>query len=140
MIILDTNVVSALMRLHMEPEVERWLNAQQTKRLYATALTIFEIRQGIDAMPAGKRRTANEGAFSLVMTSVLGSQIFDLDVTASNAAGVIFAKRHRRGEQPGAIDCLIAGIAVMQGAKIATRNIKDFANLDIEIINPWLEH
>ena len=139
MIILDTNVVSALMRLHMEPVVERWFNAQQMNRLYATALTIFEIRHGIDVMHAGKRRTANEGAFSLVMTSVLGSQIFDLDVTASDAAGAIFAKRLRRGEHPGAIDCLIAGIALMQGAKIATRNIKDFANLDIEIINPWLD-
>ena len=137
MIVLDTNVVSAMMRLHLEPIVEAWLGQQSRARLHLTTPVIFEIRFGIERLPAGRRRRELEAAQAELLTSTFRYQIIDLEPEAADAAGLIHARQIGRGRNVEITDSLIAGIATILGATIATRDVDDFAGLGIDVVNPW---
>ena len=137
MIVLDTNVISAMMRLHSEPRVEAWLEQQSFSQLYLSAPVVFEIRYGIELLPDGRRRRALEAAYSELLSSVFPGQFLDLAPGSADAAGLIHARQTRRGRNCDVEDSLIAGIAAFHGAAIATRNADDFEGLGLEVIDPW---
>ncbi len=92
MIILDTNVVSAVMQPDLNPIVIDWLNAQRSVDIWLTSVTLHEIRYGIEIMPAGPKRSGLEGRLGLILTSALGARIHNLDADAVRYSAVVQAK------------------------------------------------
>jgi predicted nucleic acid-binding protein len=137
MIILDTNVLSALMTPALNPEPLIWLDKQPQSSIWTTAVNIFESRSGIRLLPIGKRRQRLEAALDELIANILTDRILPFDRDAAEAAATIAGRRVSRGNNVGARDTQIAGVAVSRGATIATRNLKDFNDLQIELVNPW---
>lgn len=136
MIILDTNVISAIMRPVENAVVINWLDTQKTDRLWTTAITVMEVRYGIERMAIGRRQTAVSSAFDGVL-DLIGWRILDFTSAAAERAAKLTAKSHGRGHNIDVPDSQIAGIAAFQTATLATRNVKDFADLDIPLVDPW---
>lgn len=137
MILLDTNVLSALMRLESEREVATWLATQHIDRLATSAPTIFEVRYGIELQPVGRRRRALEASFDLVMGSLLDHRVIPFDADAARYAAKVLDIRKRRGRTISIPDSQIAGLALAQSLPVATRDEVDFSDLGIQLINPW---
>ena len=122
MIVLDTNVLSALMLAPPDPRVVRWLDRNPGDSMWTTAITVYEIRFGLATMPTGKRRRALESAFDRLVAIVLQNRVLDFDAAAATAAAVLAAARKRSGRPVGIRDTQIAGIALARRAAIATRD------------------
>jgi len=136
MIILDTNVLSALMRQTPDRIVMSWLDRQPRTSVWITSVTVFEIQFGLQILVAGKRRTLLTEAFEGVLVR-MGQRVAAFDVAAAGYASDLMAMRHREG-RPGALrDTLIAGIVLAQHATLATRNTVHFQDASIPMINPW---
>jgi toxin FitB len=136
-ILLDTNVVSALMRRHDDPQVVGWLRSQPNESVWTTAVTVFEIRSGLEELVAGRRRTQLEAAFTSTLSEDLDRRVLPFDVLAAQAAGAIYASRRRAGRPMEFRDAQIAGIAAARRATLATRNVRHFADLGIALVDPW---
>ncbi|MGE0500886.1 MAG: type II toxin-antitoxin system VapC family toxin [Rhizobiaceae bacterium] len=137
MIILDTNVLSALMAPALNPVTVHWLNSQSANRIWTTAVNVFESRSGIRLLPAGRRRQALELALDELLETIFNDRILPFDHEAAEAAAQLAGQRAAKGKNVGQRDTQIAGIAVSRAATIATRNAKDFDDLDIEVVDPW---
>jgi predicted nucleic acid-binding protein len=137
MIVLDTNVLSALMTPKLNPEPVAWLDRQPAAFIWTTAVSIFESRAGIRLLPAGKRRDGLDTALDALVSQILADRILPFDHAAAEAAATIAGSRIRKGINIGARDTQIAGIVVSRGASLATRNLKDFGDLKIGLLNPW---
>lgn len=137
MLLLDTNVVSALIRRELDPVVARWFDHQNETQLYISVITIHEMRYGIENLQAGRRRTTLAGAMEDFLVKGFDSRVLDLDFPACWASGEFQARRARMGRPIDLADCFIAGIAASRNAALATRNATDFAGLGLDIINPW---
>lgn len=137
MIVLDTNVLSALMRTRPEPPVVQWLDRQPADSVWLTSVTVFEARFGLALLPKGRRRTALERAFEHVITEDLAGRVLTLDEAAASTAAQIAADRQRAGRTVDLRDTLIAGIAQARRATIATRNLRHFEGLDVPVVDPW---
>lgn len=137
MILLDTNVVSAIMRLPDEPRVRDWLDTQDRTQLHICTPTIFELSHGIERLPFGRRRLSLERALAEVILHDLGDRILDLEVPAAIRAGKLRAFHMAQGFNIDPMDHLIAGIALVHGAAVATRNTRDFIGLGLSVIDPW---
>lgn len=137
MIILDTNVLSALMRQAPDPVATAWLDRQQADAVWITSVTVFEARHGLSLLPKGRRRTALEAAFARVVAEDLENRVLDFDNAAAVAAADLASTRHRAGRPVDFRDMQIAGIALARHAAIATANERHFAGLDVPVINPW---
>ena len=137
MIILDTNVVSALMRNVPEPAVVAWLDGQPAESIWITTVTLFEALFGIATLPAGRRRKELQASFDNLIKEDLESRILDLDGAAAIAAAQLAATRHGRGRPVDSRDTFIAGIALSRKATLATRNVRDFSDLSVPIVDPW---
>ena len=137
MIILDTNVISAIMRLELEPDVAAWLDLQNPQHLFATSISLFEINFGIERMARGKKRTLHETRLATVMSDVIGSRLINFDRETSSAAAKAHVVRGKVNADHEAPDSLIAGTAIYHAASLATRNVKGFAGLGVKIVNPW---
>jgi toxin FitB len=139
MIVLDTNVLSALMRPETnEPAVE-WVNRQPAALLWTTSISLMEIRIGLHRMPEGNRRNGLVSGFDTLLEGPLRDRVLPFDAEAAEAASRTAALQRRRGFNIEIGDHQIAGIVISRGASLATRNIKDFAGLDLVILNPWQE-
>ena len=137
MIILDTNVLSALMRRIPDKDVIAWLDMQPRASIWTTSVTILEVRFGLQTMPAGKRRAALMGAFETVLADMIGQRIAPFDTAAAQQAGDLMAVRYQRG-RPGELrDTMIAGIVLACHATLATRNTSHFEDLSDPVVNPW---
>jgi predicted nucleic acid-binding protein len=136
-IILDTNVLSALMRTLPEPAVVSWLDHQPSESVWLTSVTVFETRFGLALLPKGRRRTALERAFERVLADDLSNRVLDFDAVAADEAARVAAERQRGGRVVDLRDTLIAGIAQARRATIATRNTAHFEGLDVPVVNPW---
>ena len=137
MIILDTNVVSEIMRPKPEEGVLRWLDQQPRASIWTTSVTVFEIRFGLETMPAGKRRTAFMVSFERWLAEVVEQRIAGYDESAARRAAELAAERQRRG-RPGELrDTMIAGIVLASHATLATRNVKHFDEIASSLVNPW---
>lgn len=136
MIILDTNVLSELMRANADAGVLSWLASQPSPSLFTTTISEAEIRLGLAYLPAGSRRTelthAADGLFADFGERVLP---FNSDAAVDYAA--IGAARRKAGRPISALDAQIAAIARSRGAALATRNIRDFDRCGIDLLDPW---
>lgn len=137
MIVLDMNVLSALMTPALNPGPVAWLDKQPATLVWTTAVSIFESRAGIRLLPKGKRRDALDVALDTLVADLLADRILPFDHAAAEAAATIAGSRIAKGINIGARDTQIAGIVVSRGASLATRNLKDFRDLEIDLLNPW---
>jgi predicted nucleic acid-binding protein len=137
MILLDTNVLSALMRYPIVDEVSLWLESKKTHELWTTAINVFEVRAGLSRMPEGRRRRSLEDAFDILLIQELNGRIAPLDGLAADSAGKLAAARFNLGRPVDIRDTLIAGISLARNAMIATRNVKHFSDFDLRVENPW---
>jgi len=136
-IILDTNVISALMVEEPEPVVASWLDRYPPESVWTTAVTVFELRLGIEILPHGRKRRALEEQFAHTLNDDLQGRVLAVDFDASHRAAALSARRRARGNPIDIRDTLIAGIAISRKAELATRNIRHFADLDLPVIDPW---
>jgi predicted nucleic acid-binding protein len=136
-IILDTNVLSALMRSTPDPKVVAWLDGQAPESLWITSITVFEARFGLGLLAPGRRRRALERAFAQLIEEDLDNRVLDFDVAAATAAAGLATARQQAGRPVDMRDTLIAGLAVARRATLATRNVRHFADLDVPVIDPW---
>ena len=137
MIVLDTNVLSALMRTNPEIVVVAWLDRQPADSVWLTSITVFEARFGLALLPKGRRRNGLERAFERMLTEDLSNRILALDEMAAVTAAQLAADRQRSGRPVDLRDTLIAGIAQSRRATIATRNARHFEGLDVPVVDPW---
>ena len=137
MIVLDTNVISGLMREPQETAVLAWLDRQPAEAVWTTSLSIFEIRFGIELLARGRQRRALEDAFDRVLATLLEERILPFDRTAAEASSAMAAERQRRGRPVEIRDLQIAGIAFARKAVLATRNTAHFEGVGLALVNPW---
>jgi toxin FitB len=136
-IILDTSVLSALMRDEPEMVVVQWLDLQPTESIWITSITLFEVRLGLVLLSKGRKRQALEAAFSQLLEEDLGNRVLDFDSVAATEAAQLAAGRQKAGRPIDMRDTQIAGIALARRAAFATRNVKHFQELNVPVINPW---
>jgi toxin FitB len=137
MVILDTNVVSELMDVEPNAAVIGWLDRQSWNSLWTTAVTILEIRYGLAIMPSGRRRAQREDAFARLIGENLEGRVLPFDPGAAEETAALMGARHRRGRPSDLRDNMIAGIALVQRATLATRNIRHFDDLTVPVVDPW---
>jgi hypothetical protein len=137
MILLDTNVISEFMVPSPNRQVVRWLDLQPRSSVWTTSITLYEIRSGLFAMPAGKRRTALEAKFEQLLESALQRRILHFDSDAALQAAQLCADRRGRGRPVDPRDTMIAGIVLASHATLATRNTKHFEEIASSVVNPW---
>jgi|SRR5581483_4159267 len=137
MIILDTNVLSALMHKSPERAVIEWLDAQPAESIWITTITLFEVQFGLALLSGGKRRTNLQAAFRALLEEDLDRRVLDFDSAAALEAAKLAAQRHRAGHNVDIRDTQIAGVALSRKATVATRNVRHFVDLGVPVANPW---
>ena len=137
MIILDTNVVSALMMNNPDPAIIRWLDHHPPESVWTTAVTVFELRVGIERLPPSRKRRELEEQFDRVIHQDLDDRVLVLDASAAEKAAVLSARRQERGRPIEIRDTMIAGIVLARRAELATSNVRHFQDLAVPVIDPW---
>ncbi|MDX2143587.1 MAG: type II toxin-antitoxin system VapC family toxin [Rhodospirillaceae bacterium] len=137
MIVLDTNVVSELMRANPQPGVQKWLAAQTTARTFVTAISVAETIFGLAIMPAGARRQRLETLCAEIFDIDFEGRVLPFDRAAAQVYGELLAERKQRGRPMAQMDAQIASITRLHGATLATRNVRDFADCGIRVVDPW---
>ena len=137
MILLDTNVISALMQSRPDPGVVAWLDGLRAEDVWLPSLVVFELRYGVAALPAGQRRQRLHQGLEQLLEQVVQDRIAPLDGLAASRAAGLAAERKERGRPVDLRDTLIAGIALAWGARLATGNTCDFSDTRIELVNPF---
>lgn len=136
MIVVDTNVTSEIMRPSPAPQVRAWLAEQPARELCTTAITVAEIGYGIARLPDGQRREQLAGAAAEVFAS-FSDRVLPFDGRAAAEYAEVVLSRERAGTPISGFDAEIACICRSHGAVLATRNVKDFDNVGLELTNPW---
>ena len=137
MIILDTNVVSELVRPHPAPAVLKWAQSQSASSFCTTTITKAKIYYGIHLLPQGKRRTALAAAADRILSVNLGGLVIAFNSDSAERYAMVASARRRAEQSLSEPDCQIAAIALVHRASIATRNSDDFDGGGIKSINPW---
>lgn len=137
MIVLDTNVVSELMRREPEPRVMAWIAEQPTAGVFTTALTQAEIFYGLVLLPEGRRRAALLEAARPMFELDMAGRVLPFDTDAALVYPEIAAGRKQGGKPISQIDAQIAAIVRSRGARLATRNVRDFDDFGFAVVNPW---
>ena len=137
MIVLDTNVVSALMRHEPDPGVVAWLDGLPPESIWTTSITVFEVRLGLEILAAGRRRRQLEDAFAKALEEDLENRVLPFDQAAAQAAGRIAAERRRVGRTIEVRDIQIAGIINVRKATLATHNTRHFEGCGLVLVDPW---
>jgi len=137
MILLDTNILSELMRPVPEQGVERWLVAQPDASLFISAITEAELRYGVALLRPGKRRSALAALIEDMLREDFTGRILPFDSAAAVAFAEIASTRRQVGRPIAQADAQIAATARSRGAALATRNVSDFDGCGIEVVNPW---
>jgi toxin FitB len=137
MVILDTNVLSALMRPALNRPVVVWLDGQSQASVWTTAITVMEIRFGLVGMAPGGERDHRSLQFDRVMQDDLQYRVLPFDWDAAEQAGILMAARQRSGRPRDLRDSMISGIVLAKRATLATRNLRHFDDLGIRVVDPW---
>jgi toxin FitB len=136
-IVLDTNVLSELMRPQPNPQVMDWANGLDPQAIAITAMNEAEIRYGITRLPAGQRRQALEQYWQELMASLFGGQALPFSGEAAHWYGELVSRRERLARPITTADAVIAATTLAHSAQLATRNTADFEAIGLELINPW---
>jgi toxin FitB len=136
-IILDTNVLSALMRTRPDEAVANWLDEQISSSIWTTAITIFEIRAGIAILAAGRKQAELQTDFRRVIDILVQGRVAPFDEAAAEETALLAARRQHEGRPHELRDSMIAGIATAHRATLATRNTRHFGDLPVPVIDPW---
>ncbi|HRQ82534.1 MAG TPA: type II toxin-antitoxin system VapC family toxin [Azospirillaceae bacterium] len=137
MIILDTNVLSAVMQATPDPVVADWLDRRPAESLWLTSITVFEVIFGLELLAPGRRRRELESAFARCLEEDFQGRILHFDAVAAKAAALIAARRRKTGLAVEIRDTQIAGIVTARRATLATRNLRHFSDIDADVIDPW---
>jgi toxin FitB len=137
MIVLDTNVISEVIKPDPSAKVIDWLARELPSNIFTTAITQSELLYGIELMPRGKRRAALETAIIKILKEIMGDRILPFDSQAAEVYARIAASRRSIGKPISEPDAQIAAIVHSRGASLATRNIGDFQHCGIKVVNPW---
>lgn len=137
MIVLDTNVISELMRSQPNPVVVAWVAGQPRRSLYTTSINEAELFHGIGAMPEGKRRSGLAAAAEALFAKEFAGRVLPFAGAAARRYGELVRHRRRAGRPIEAFDALIIATALAAGAAVATRDIGDFEGCGLTLINPW---
>jgi len=136
-IVLDTNVLSELMRPSADLAVVEWLDRQPRTSIWTTSITVLEIRYGLQILATGRKRSALMAAFERLVAEKMDGRIASFDSAAADEAGDLMAIRHKKGRPGDLRDTMIAGIVLARRATLATRNTAHFEDLSVPIVNPW---
>lgn len=139
MIILDTNVLSALMQRQPDPQVVGWLDEQPAESIWLSSVTVFEARYGLALLAAGRHKDILEQQFEALLQEDLQNRVLFFDSQAAEYSAQLAADRKQRGRPVDMRDTFIAGIAVARRATIATRNVRHFDDVSVPVVNPWLQ-
>lgn len=137
MVLLDTNLVSELMRSHPDPRVLSWVAAQPLSDMAIATITVMEIRFGTALLPQGRRRTELDTRFRQLLAQAFAGRVLAFDRTAADACAEIRAQRRHRGNPITVQDGMIAAIARVHGAPVATRDVGGFEGCGLTLIDPW---
>jgi hypothetical protein len=137
MIILDTNVLAALMQSQPDSQVVAWLDKQPAESVWTTSITVFEARYGLDLLPEGQRKTSMCERFASLLQDDLENRVLVFDANAAAEAAALAAVRKASGRPVDMRDTFIAGIAQARRATLATRNVRHFDGLSVLVVNPW---
>jgi predicted nucleic acid-binding protein len=137
LILLDTNVLSALMQRGPDQTVVAWLDEQPSESVWTTAITVLEVRMGLELLAKGRRRSQLEQEFDRLLAEDLDGRVRLFDRAAADAAGTIAASQQRAGRTVEIRDVQIAGVASSRKATLATRNVRHFEGFGIRLVNPW---
>lgn len=135
--LLDTNCISELVRAEPEPSVMAWLDAADQTLLYLSVSTMGEIRKGISALSQGKRRTRLEAWLEVELRARFAGRILPVDAAVADRWGLLAASARREGKSLSTIDGLLAATAFHHNLTIVSRNVTDFANVRVQVLNPW---
>jgi len=135
--LLDTNCVSELVRLQPEPRVLEWLEAADESLLYLSVLTLGEVRKGLAALPPGRRRTRLEAWLQVELRTRFSGRILAIDAAVADRWGWLTAQAKRQGTPLAVIDGLLAATALHYNLTVVSRNVSDFTNVGVPILNPW---
>lgn len=136
--LLDTNVISELIKPQAEPSVLRFI-ARRDATFYLSVITLAELRLGVALLPEGRRRSAFDQWLSVDLLNQFAGRILIVDQIVARAWGDITALSERRGTNIKAMDAMLAATSAAHNLTFATRNVRDFAKLDIALFNPWDE-
>ena len=137
MVLLDTNVVSELMLDFPNPAILAWMDDQASRELFVTAVTEAEIRTGVAFLPEGARRRGLLDAVERTLGGLFPDRVLPFDSAAARAYADIAAARRAAGRPISQPDCQIAAIALARGMAVATRNVRDFSETGVDVIDPW---
>ncbi|MXZ70022.1 MAG: type II toxin-antitoxin system VapC family toxin [Acidobacteria bacterium] len=137
MVVLDMNVVSELMQPAGDPVVASWVAERPTSSLFLTAVTEAELRFGLAVMPAGKRRDGLTAGLERMLRAGFANRVLPFDSAAARAYAEIAAARRLMGRPVSQADAQITAIASARGMAVATRNVRDFEDMGINVIDPW---
>ncbi len=137
MIILDTNVVSALMELVPNVKVVSWLDRQPRISIWITSITMLEIQRGVMTLPGGRKRLRLGSEFEELISGRFDGRIASFDQAAASATAALIVSREKKGKNYDLEDGMLAGIVLSRHATIATRNTRHFDDLSCNILSPW---
>jgi len=135
--LLDTNIPSELIRSRPDPHVQTWVFRQDEQALFLSAIAIGELRKGFILLPAGSRRTQLEHWLENVLVPRFHGRILPVTYTIADRWGALDGQCHLNGTPLNMADGLIAATALEHGLTVVTRNVKDFAELGVALLNPW---
>ena len=136
-LLLDTNVVSELMRKFPDPAVAAWAAGHPSERLFLPAIAEAELRYGAVILPPGRHRDTLVSDIEKMLHATFNNRILPFDSDAAQAYAGIAARRRAAGRSVKPADCQIAAIASARGMAVATRNVRDFDDMEIDLIDPW---
>ena len=137
MLVVDTNVLSELMRPTPDPVIASWVAKRTTSSLHLTAISEAELRFGLAIMPPGRRRDGLAEGLKRMLRTGFANRVLPFDSAAASSYAEIAAARRAMGRPMPEADCQIAAIARSRDMAVVTRNVRDFADAGIDVIDPW---
>lgn len=135
--LLDTNCISELVRPNPDPHVIDWMEAADEELLYLSVLTLGEIRKGLAGLAQGKRRTRLEAWLEVELRARFASRVVPIDAAIADRWGLIASEAKRKGKSLAVIDGLLAATALHHNLTVVSRNVSDFTNAQVQVLNPW---
>jgi toxin FitB len=135
--LLDTNCISEVVRIQPEPRVLEWMESADEGLLYLSVLTLGEIRKGLASLPQSKRRTNLEAWLEVELKARFSGRILPIDAAVADRWGFLAADAKRKGKALSTIDALLVATALHYNLTVVSRNVSDFANTQVPVLNPW---